>query len=86
MDNYESIVLSLDQKKTIEEIKIFIKEELKRDDPFICDHFLLRFLTVRRWDVPKTIEMLKKYFPFRDKMLNMLEDYYTRKGFLIRFL
>lgn len=86
MENPASTVLTSSQKATIEKIKQFVRDKLDRNDPFICDHFILRFLTVRNWDVPKTLEMLTNYFPFRDRMLGMLDDYRTRKGGLTRLL
>jgi hypothetical protein len=80
MEKAESIVLDKKQKEILDNLKKYVREELKRNDQFICDFFIYRFLLSTSWDVEKAIEMLNNYFPFRDRMISLLQDYYNRKG------
>ena len=80
MDNFETIVLNKSQKATVDQIKGYLRNKLKRTEPFICDHFINRFLIARKWDEKKTIEMLTNYFTFRDSISKRFDEYTHRKG------
>ena len=61
-------------------MKAYLRQDLGRTEPFICDYFISRYCTARKWDLEKTKTMLINYFTFRDRMLPKMEDYRARLG------
>lgn len=79
--NFERVILlSSEQKQTVERIKKWLREDLGRSEPFICDHFIYRYLDARKWDDKKTRDMLKGYFGYRDKMMSRMDEHKERLG------
>lgn len=81
MEKISSTILTVSQKESIEKLKNHLKIKEGRTDPFICDHFIQRFLVAYRWDRKKTGKKLKKYFSFREEMLGRLKEFKERKGY-----
>ena len=80
MNASDQILLSKSQKKTVEDLKTWVHDELNRTEPFICDHFLVRYLEARKWKIPKTQKMLRGYFEYRDRMIQRLPEHRRRLG------
>jgi hypothetical protein len=87
----QTVVLTKPQKQLIENLKDYMRNTLKRTEPFICDHYAHRFLRNYQWDEKVCREIVKECFEFRDRNMKRLSEYKTRKGrsykpFMIRDL
>lgn len=79
MERNESVVLTQKQKQIVERLKEHLKKTKSRTEPFICDHFIFRFLVARKWNENATQTMLDNYFIFRDRMIARLGELDHRK-------
>ncbi|CAI2365923.1 unnamed protein product [Moneuplotes crassus] len=57
--------LSEEQEDRLQEFKDIIQDENLTEDPRYDDHYLLRFLRARKFNIKKTLEMFKKFLEWR---------------------
>ena len=57
--------LNEQHQQCLEEFKQIIVEEEITNDPRFDDHYLLRFLKARKFNIKKTLEMFKKFLEWR---------------------
>lgn len=84
MESKSDILLTQKEKEIVDSMHDYLKNHLKRKEPFICDIFIFRFLVARKWDIDKTKAMFDKLFEFRDKMIILYQDkYFKNIGIII---
>ena len=76
----DSILLNPKEKEIVESIKKYLRTDLKRTEPFICDVFINRYLIARDWNIAKAKLMLSNYFKYRDEMMALMPMYRERIG------